>query len=77
MNRIRLQHQLYFDYVFTNYIFQHLLAITLMETVRTNKDGHPQAKDVRLMDGSVPGPYPEDDGDAAGDTKGCLVPRAL
>ena len=28
---------------------------------RTNKDGHPQAKDVRLMDGSSPGPYPEDE----------------
>ncbi|CAE7041784.1 unnamed protein product [Symbiodinium natans] len=28
--------------------------------VRTNKDGHPQAKDVQNMDGSKPGPYPED-----------------
>jgi len=33
--------------------------------VRTNKDGHPQAKDVQNMDGSKPGPYPED-GDETG-----------
>lgn len=29
--------------------------------VRENKDGHPQAKDVKNMDGSIPGPYPEDE----------------
>lgn len=33
--------------------------------VRQNKDGHPQAKDVKNLDGSIPGPYP-DDGEEGG-----------
>lgn len=29
--------------------------------IRENKDGHPQARDVRRMDGARPGPYPGGD----------------
>merc|ERR1719330_1864731 len=38
--------------------------------IRSNKDGHPQARDVRLMDGSLPGPYPGGDDDDDRDRKG-------
>jgi len=38
--------------------------------VRTNKDGHPQARDVRRLDGSIPGPYPDGDGEDANGGEG-------
>eukprot|EP00434_Breviolum_minutum_P001529 symbB.v1.2.001348.t1/scaffold69.1/size353428/3 len=34
--------------------------------VRQNKDGHPQAKDVKNLDGSTPGPYPEENEEGGG-----------
>lgn len=38
--------------------------------VRQNKDGHPQAREVRRLDGSVPGPYPDVEGDQDADGNG-------
>jgi len=40
--------------------------------VRTNKDGHPQARDVRNLDGRPAGPAPDDDenGEEDGSGKG-------
>jgi len=39
--------------------------------IKTNKDGRPQAREVRRMDGSMPGPYPGgDSSDDEGDRRG-------